>query len=410
MSSPSHFPATPGRDHGLDAVRAVALLLGVVLHAAMSFLPGAQVWIVADVDRSTTMAITFYVIHMFRMVLFFLIAGYFAHMLYHRVGCKTFIKDRLKRVAMPLFAGWPIIFPLIVAVVVWSAWIAGGGSLPETPPPGPTFMPGDFPLAHLWFLWVLLLLYGCAIVLQAATDRFDKKGRMRSGADRTVRFLVTMHFPVLLATPLAIALYAINKWYMAFGIPTPDNSLYANVPAWVAFGSAFGLGWLVHRQSDLLDIWKQRWGWNLCLAIIATIAGLALLSLAPMSKPAEQDGIKLTYAMIYSIGVWAWTFAIIGTGLRFMSGFSARRRYVADASYWLYLIHLPMVMALQVSVAKWPLSWAVKFPLILLVSFGVMLASYQWFVRYTAIGAALNGKRHARPQMAATKALAVAVQ
>ena len=39
------------RLHGLDALRAGALLLGVVLHASLSFVP-PQIWIVADDSRS----------------------------------------------------------------------------------------------------------------------------------------------------------------------------------------------------------------------------------------------------------------------------------------------------------------------------------------------------------------------
>ena len=39
------------RLHGLDALRAAALLLGVVLHATLSFFP-TPIWIVADDQRS----------------------------------------------------------------------------------------------------------------------------------------------------------------------------------------------------------------------------------------------------------------------------------------------------------------------------------------------------------------------
>ena len=66
------------RLHALDAVRAIALLLGVVLHASMSFIPGPPVWIIQDNAAATEFSLLFYIPHMFRMVLFFLIAGYFA--------------------------------------------------------------------------------------------------------------------------------------------------------------------------------------------------------------------------------------------------------------------------------------------------------------------------------------------
>ena len=179
---------------------------------------------------------------------------------------------------------------------------------------------------------------------------------------------------------------------MSFGIPTPDRSLLGNIPAWIAFGMAFYLGWLVHRCRALLTIWQQRWAWNLALAIVMTLASLAFFNLVPPFRSAEKNGLTLLYAMLYSIGVWSWSFALIGIGLRFMSRFSQPRRYLADASYWVYLIHLPIVMALQVMVAKWPGSAIAKFAFILVIGLAVMLLSYQWLVRGRAIGALLNGR------------------
>src|SRR5262245_51197115 len=86
------------RLHALDALRGFALLAGVVLHAAMSFLPGFNVWPLLDRSTSTTLGVTFFVIHMFRMTLFFLIAGFFARLLVERRGVRAFIRNRSVRI------------------------------------------------------------------------------------------------------------------------------------------------------------------------------------------------------------------------------------------------------------------------------------------------------------------------
>jgi peptidoglycan/LPS O-acetylase OafA/YrhL len=67
--------------------------------------------------------------------------------------------------------------------------------------------------------------------------------------------------------------------------------------------------------------------------------------------------------------------------------------WLADASYWLYLVHVPLVMAGQWLVRLWPLPAEVKFVLILAMVTPLLLASYRWCVRYTAIGSLLNGPR-----------------
>ena len=96
--------------------------------------------------------------------------------------------------------------------------------------------------------------------------------------------------------------------------------------------------------------------------------------------------------------------------MRHLSGHSPARRYLADASYWIYIVHLPIVIALQTLIAPYEWPWFAKYPLILAVAFAIMLASYQWFVRYSFIGSILNGKKQkpakakrGEPQLAAAE-------
>jgi peptidoglycan/LPS O-acetylase OafA/YrhL len=100
--------------------------------------------------------------------------------------------------------------------------------------------------------------------------------------------------------------------------------------------------------------------------------------------------------MAYPVAIWAWCLALLGTATRFLSGESQVIRYLSDASYWIYLAHLPVVVALQVWVSTWSLGWQVKYPLILVIALPLLVASYQLLVRNTWLGAWLNGRRHGR--------------
>src|ERR1700736_170930 len=168
----------PERLHALDAMRGYALLLGIVFHATISFVPApTKIWIVEDSHRSTTLAVLFFVTHVFRMTTFFLIAGFFAHMSFHRRGADAFILDRLKRIALPLVVGWPFVFASIFAVAIWVSISANGSHLPSAPPPWPTFP--KFPLTHLWFLYVLLEFYAAVLILRTGVALIDRTGRVR---------------------------------------------------------------------------------------------------------------------------------------------------------------------------------------------------------------------------------------
>jgi glucan biosynthesis protein C len=387
----------PDRLHALDAVRGFALLLGIVFHATISFVAApAPIWIVGDSHRSTALAILFFTIHVFRMTTFFLIAGFFAHMSFHRRGAKAFISDRLKRIGLPLLLGWPLVFAAIFAVGAWAAISANGGHLPTTPPrPWPTFP--KFPLTHLWFLYVLLEFYAAVLILRAGVVLIDRRARVRSIVDRLVSLV--MRSPVasvVLAVPLGIAFAVDPKWLMWFGVATPDSSFVTNLQALIGFGGAFSFGWLLHRQAELIRMLERRWALNLCLAIGLIAASLAIAGVTPQLTPIKGDTAAIVGAACYALATWTTTFAMIGLALRFLSGFSPARRYIADASYWLYLIHLPIVMALQVAVSRLDWPWPAKFAAILAVALPLMFASYELLVRYSFIGEVLNGRRAPR--------------
>ena len=52
-----------------------------------------------------------------------------------------------------------------------------------------------------------------------------------------------------------------------------------------------------------------------------------------------QPGLtKTLFALVFGVAVWGWVLGLTGAALRFLSDYSAMRRYIADASYWIYLV------------------------------------------------------------------------
>jgi glucan biosynthesis protein C len=383
------------RFHALDAVRGYALLLGILFHATMSFLvsPG-QAWLIADSSLSTTLTVVFYVLHIFRMATFFLIAGFFAHLTFHRWGARPFVRDRLRRIGLPLLAGWPIAIASIIGCAIWGAWLMNGGQMPEAPPAEGSAPFLAFPLTHLWFLYVLLWLYAGTLGARGLLTRLGGWPALRTRLDRAMAALVSAPPGlVLLALPTWLGLLAVPNWQPWLGVPTPDQTLLPNIAAVAAFGSTFAFGWLLHRQPQLLQVLERRAHGHLLLAVGLTAACLWHVGLQVDATIASIDAATTLYAAGYALALWAWSFAFIGLALRYLSGYSARRRYIADASYWMYLVHLPLVLVLQILFSQFEWHWTVKLPLILGIATALMLASYRGWVRGTAIGAVLNGRR-----------------
>ncbi|MBR0792193.1 acyltransferase family protein [Bradyrhizobium manausense] len=398
MSHASAVTPAPERLHALDALRGIALLLGIVLHAAMSFvLASPRFWIIQDTHPSFILSLLSFTIHVFRMTTFFLMAGFFARMSFHRRGSLGFVKDRLQRIALPLVVCWPLVFVPIALVITWASHFPNGGSLQWSS----SWLPAlpNFRLTHLWFLYVLLELYLAMLLLRGAIVWLDASGTLRMLIDRVFASVIRNPLaPLILAIPIGIAFCLDPRWVNVIGVRTPDQSLITNAQAWICFGTAFGAGWLLHRQIDLLRILERRWLPHLVLAVVLIWTGFVLSGVmfsAPGAPklPYSFATLRLASAMLYAPAIWMTTFAALGLALRFMSGFSPTWRYLADASYWLYIIHLPIVMALQVALSQLDWPGLVKFAIILIVAIPPMLASYHLLVRFSFIGAILNGRR-----------------
>jgi glucan biosynthesis protein C len=384
--------AAGDRLHGLDALRGIALLLGVVLHASLSFFP-QQIWIVADDSTSIGAAWLFFAIHLFRMTAFFLIAGLFAHMTLARKGWLGFAKDRTVRILGPLAAFWFPVMAGIVTALVWNAHVNGMVVPGAPPPPPPTYDWTNVPLTHLWFLYVLGLFCAAALILRAPFAAMDRSGAWGRAVDSVTGAVVGWWTPALLAAPLALALWLDPKWIAFFAVPTPDAGLLPSTGALVGFGSAFAVGFLLDRRRDLLD---RIAGWSPVYLITAVVSGVWAYilaggpSLIPMAEPTQAKAVA---AVVAALAVWTSAFAAMGLCLRFLSGRSPVMRYLSDASYWIYILHLPLVMLAQVWVQDWAWPWQLKLAAVSLGVFAVCLASYELTVRHGFMGRWLNGRR-----------------
>jgi peptidoglycan/LPS O-acetylase OafA/YrhL len=153
---------------------------------------------------------------------------------------------------------------------------------------------------------------------------------------------------------------------------------------------------LLHRQKDLIGCFSRiTWsGVSLC---IVSIAVTLVLSAYQADQGHPQLGlIRAGFALGYAIMMWSLVALSIGLFKRFFDRPSKSVQYIADASYWLYLVHLPIVVWLQIAFAELPFHWSLKLIAISLLTIGISLVLYDLFVRSTLIGKTLNGRTKAR--------------
>jgi peptidoglycan/LPS O-acetylase OafA/YrhL len=216
---------------------------------------------------------------------------------------------------------------------------------------------------HLWFLWFL-----CWLVVVFAI--LDVTGLLPTGRGR-------VWFVVASCLPQAVMGMSLAGFY------GPDTSLgILPKPHVLGYYACFYFYGVATFAAEGIDTRLGRhWKFLLPAAAVLFVAGLATMNdrlLATILQPA-----------------YAWTMALglIGLFCRLFPYPLPAVSWLADASYWMYLAHVPLVMAAQLVVRQWPLPAELKFVLILATVTLLLLASYRWCVRYTVIGSLLNGPR-----------------
>jgi glucan biosynthesis protein C len=362
----------------MDNLRVVLTVLIVLQHASFAYAAGSW-WYYVDQRQEPMLAAFFVVNRSFRMSLFFLIAGYFMPYVFDRKGWRDYLKDRFRRLGLPILFFVFLVFPLLMyayylnfrgypymafASYYWHIyWGFGYRHGPDWT--GPNWP--DRQLGHLWFVQ-MLLIYALGY---AAWRWLRQKIRLpRLGLLPQPGFLTLL--PVLLAVAAASFAVRLNdpiyRWHGYLGMLQLQP---ADLPRDLA---CFTFGVLSFRNDWLLTLPKRKgYGW-LALGVAGALAFVVCDFAGYSFFSAGGRDLK---AMVYPL--WE-TFTCFGLCLGLPTLFREKLdfqtpflRRLSIASYGVYLFHLPMVVALQYALAQAALPAAVKF---LLVGFTAVPAAF----------------------------------
>ncbi|MCY3668859.1 MAG: acyltransferase family protein [Gemmatimonadetes bacterium] len=384
------------RYHSLDSLRAVMMMLGLVLHTSINYVPVLPVgigWPYQDAHTNPIFDWLIVFIHVFRMPVFFTVAGFFAAFLVETRGTRAFLRHRWSRIGVPLIFGWLVIFPAMAGSMFYAQQFTA------VPPPPKTDLSAaslervwEHLLMHLWFLYHLLLLCMGASVLIPLVRRIPETVRARF----LDVFSRSIHGPMiaLFAAASGAMLYQMRSWSIDYwgGLLPPLRILGT-------YGLFFLFGWLLFKRREVLDRFKRpAWGYFMAGLVCFFIhryfvdTGCGTGRFCDPTAVGEHVGAILFLAPT----IWFLVYGFLGLFLRYMERPSVPWRYMADASYWMYIVHPPLVMVLPTFLASVALPAVVKFLLVLSAATAVILVTYHYGVRATFIGEQLNGRRYPR--------------
>ena len=245
---------------------------------------------------------------------------------------------------------------------------------------------------HLWFLWFLCWLVCMFAVYAALIDAIGIQKIPSWFTASPLRYCWLVPITLLPQAVMGLQFPTFGPDTSAGILPLPHVLFYYSI--------FFGFGALYYDCQDDQARLGRWWRFTLPVSLLVLFPiGFELTTgkfgFAELIAPESLH--RMLAVVIQATFAWTMTFGCMGMFRGLLHRESKAMRYISDSSYWLYVAHLPLVVALQLLVRDWPLPGLVKFLLICVVTSGLLLMSYQTMVRYTWIGRLLNGPRK-RPE------------
>ena len=395
-SAPTSCPS--GRSSAIDALRAGAMIGVVVLHSAMAYirvpLPHLP-WLVSEPAPTLGFDLLCWWLLGVSMPIFFALGGFSAEAIFTKKGCRGFVVDRAARLGAPFVAALALV--AIPTLLIWSyGWYISGRCSPEAflsldlflniDFADPELRDNSFGPAHLWFLEYMLLY----LVLFVAVRR-----RRPSRPAQAPGSLLTILSPCVFAVPTMVLLVATHHFQRLDAVMNMHNSFVPDPWRLTHHGLFFLFGVQLYHHWQARALLAKRWPvWAVgsLLAFAARAAFLRVDLVAPLNG-LELWGAEASAALFG----WLSLFAALGLALaRFDRARPTIKRW-ADSSYWIYLVHFPVVSLIQADLfALAVLPTTLKFAIAVVGTLVLGDLSHAAIVRPTALGIWLGGAKRKR--------------
>ncbi len=351
---------TDGRIYFLDAARAILMFLGIPYHVAMVYMLGNDWEFVRSDQQSPLLSMLAEFIHIFRMPLFFMVAGYFAMMMLGRKDPGKWFSGRMFKLGIPLIAAGLLLNPITLMVQDDSAMLMA--------------YLGNHWLAHLWFLPTLIYLCAVLALMQITP--------LQRWFERSVEWMV--------ARPVAgIALFLV----ITTGFSGAGSMLASRVPdtfiltttllAALGFLPYVLLGAAMRANRQLLAFMSS------CsfTAFAVTLVPVTFLLMT------GWGGGAMNMLRVFAITLVCFGFAraLLAICRATLDRPSQRIRNIAEASFTVYLVHFPLLNVFYKLIAPANLPVVPEFALVVVLVSIVSYAVHLLVVRSRVLTLLFNG-------------------
>ena len=229
---------------------------------------------------------------------------------------------------------------------------------------------------HLWFLYDLLWLLVVFVPLAWLAGRVKW---------RVPALLISVPGCLLWLVPLT--------WWSQMTMPGsfgPGTS--TGIFPWPAKLAYYGIFFFFGALCFGRGAWEEKvgriwWAWL-----------LASVPLWWFGKDLVKTDV-MTGAFVAAVFAWVMIVGLMGLFRRFLNEGRSQIRYLSDSAYWLYLAHMPLMIVVQILISGWEIPLLVKLVIVIGGVTAFLLVIYDKAIRYTGVGAVLNGRKYRTPPL-----------
>ncbi len=381
------------RRFDLDWLRVILILIVLVFHTGRFF--DTMGWHVKNGTTSPVMTMWTMFLASWMMPMNFIISGASLFLALGKGGVGKFVKDKVLRLVVPLVVGVFTQIPLAVYLERLTHY--------QTSLPFFQWLPqyfnglygsgaGNFAWMglHLWYLLVLFVFSMVFLPLFLLLKGPGKK--VLHGLGNVFAFPGMIY---LLALPVVLVTVGVSPQ-----APLGDR----NWGGWSLLGyiPVFLYGFMIISHEGLqASIRRLRWI-SLGLAVAAT-AGLVYTGMIYGSFPYGSKGYNL-FNGIFGLDAWLCSLVLLGFGMKRLDFSTPFLSYANEAVMPFYVLHQTVLLVVGYFVTRWQIPDALKFLVILVVSFIFIMVVYEFLIRRINLLRVLFGmKARIRKQLPATE-------
>lgn len=354
------------RRYDLDWLRVIAFTLLIFFHTALFF--SHWEWFLKNNVVSYSLNYPLVFLIQWRMPLLFIISGAGVYWSLGKRSVETFIKDRTRRILLPLFFGMLVIIP----PQIYLERISGGQTYSYVEFYSTLFSSGFYPEGnlgwhHLWYLGYLFVYSLVALPFCLAL-------RTPDGKRLTAQWAVLFEKPIWFIG-LPIAWLLLGEF---LNLPENERGLINDWKTHYRYFTLFSFGYVFCSQPLF---WRTFSRYRLLTLGMASTMTVVLLLVYWRNWHEFTELEILVFTVLRVANYWCWLLAICGFGYKYLNFNNAFLQYASGAVYPFYILHQTLIIILGYYLAPvdWP--WQVKFVLLIAGTFGGCFLLYHFLIR-----------------------------